>query len=88
MKVKDKLTEALEKVKKELIDYDTRNSQQNDFDLSKSALVNIKMELEKMYEIMDKSKYEPSYSRFLLDYPETELIEYLINVAYLYKQNT
>ena len=82
--LKNKLIEALKKVEKEITAYDTKNCH-NDFELSKSALINIRMELERMYEVMDNSKYEPSYSRFLLDYPETELINYLIDIAYMYK---
>jgi len=35
---------------------------------------------------MDKSKYQPSYSRFLLDYPDTQLTRYLIEVSYLYEK--
>lgn len=86
MKLRDKLIEALDRVKKELLDYDIKDH--DSYDLSKSALYNIKSELEKMLNTMNKSKYQPSYSRFLLDYPETELTKYLIEVSYLYKQKT
>ena len=81
MTLKEKLTEALEKIEEEISDYDIKNC-----NLPKSALINIKLELEKMYEVMDQSKYKPSYPRFLLDYPETEFTNYIIEVAYLYEK--
>ena len=84
MELKNMLIEALSKVEKELADYDIKDNK--NCNLSKSALFKIKLELKKMLVIMDKSKYQPSYSRFLLDYPDTQLTRYLIEVSYLYKK--
>ena len=86
MELENMLTEAISKVEKELTYYDAKDHK--DCDLSKSALLTIKSELEKMQATMDKSKYQPSYSRFLLDYPDTPLTRFLINVAYMYKKRT
>ena len=51
-------------------------------------LFNIKLELEKMLAVLNKSKYLPSYPRFLLDYPENDLINFLLDVSYKYKKMT
>ena len=53
-----------------------------------AMLLNIKLELTKMLEILDKTKYQPSYPRFLLDYPDTKLADILLDVSYKYKKMT
>lgn len=85
MDVKKKIVEAIAKVETEIMNF---KSGDNEYELSKSFLINVKSELEEMNKFNDKSKYQPSYPRFLLDYPETDLINYLIEVSYLYKQYT
>ena len=56
--------------------------------LPKSVLVNVKNEILTMISILDKRKYKPNYPRFILDYPESELQNLLIDVSYLYNKNT
>ena len=83
----DKLiTEALDKVNKE--NENSRIGKDTDRELPIAMLLNIKLELTKMLEILDKTKYQPSYPRFLLDYPDTKLADILLNVSYKYKKMT
>ena len=80
----DKLiTEALDKVNKEI--EKSRIGKDTDRELPIAMLLNIKLELTKMLEILDKTKYQPSYPRFLLD---TKLADILLNVSYKYKKMT
>lgn len=56
----DKLiTEALDKVNKEI--EKSRIGKDTDRELPIAMLLNIKLELTKMLEILDKTKYQPSY---------------------------
>ncbi|MDO4690214.1 MAG: hypothetical protein Q4A58_02840 [Fusobacterium sp.] len=57
------------------------------YDIGKNALLNIKKEIIKMSEILDSNKYKPIYGRFLLDFPQTKLVAYLLEVAYFYNEN-
>lgn len=83
----DKLiTEALDKVNKEI--ENSRIGKDTDGELPIAMLLNIKLELTKMLEILDKTKYQPSYPRFLLDYPYTKLADILLDVSYKYKKMT
>lgn len=83
----DKLiTEALDKVNKEI--EKSRIGKDTDRELPIAMLLNIKLELTKMLEILDKTKYHPSYPRFLLDYPDTKLADILLDVSYKYKKLT
>ncbi|WP_315281102.1 hypothetical protein [Prevotella pallens] len=83
----DKLiTEALDKVNKEI--ENSRIGKDTDRELPIAMLLNIKLELTKMLEILDKTKYQPSYPRFLLDYPDNKLADILLNVSYKYKKMT
>ena len=83
----DKLiTEALDKVNKEI--ENSRIGKDTDGELPIAMLLNIKLELTKMLEILDKTKYQPSYPRFLLDYPGTKLADILLDVSYKYKKMT
>ncbi len=77
---------ALEKVDKKI--EDSRISKCADEGLPMTMLFNIKLELEKMLAVLNKSKYLPSYPRFLLDYPENDLINFLLDVSYKYKKMT
>lgn len=80
------ITEALEKVNKEI--ENSRIGKDTDRELPMAMLLNIKLELTKMLEILDKTKYQPSYPRFLLDYPDAKLADILLNVSYKYKKMT
>lgn len=80
------ITEALEKVNKEI--ENSRIGKDTDRELPIAMLLNIKLELTKMLEILDKTKYQSSYPRFLLDYPETNLVDILLDVSYKYKKMT
>jgi hypothetical protein len=82
--VRLKCKDALDKIEQILL----KPKEIEECNISKSALLNIKYELEIMTKILDKHKYLPAYSRFLLDYPESDLINFLIETAYLYKQKT
>ncbi|MBF1477775.1 hypothetical protein [Prevotella pallens] len=83
----DKLiTEALDKVNKEI--EKSRIGKDTDRELPIAMLLNIKLELTKMLGILDKTKYHPSYPRFLLDYPDTKLADILLDVSYKYKKMT
>ncbi len=83
----DKLiTEVLDKVNKEI--ENSRIGKGTDRELSIAMLLNIKLELTKMLGILDKTKYHPSYPRFLLDYPDTKLADILLDVSYKYKKMT
>ena len=87
--VKEKCNKALTEIEKELksggkeiiyLGYD--------LSLPKLALLNIERELKMMLKILDKNKYVPSYTRFLLDFPTTPLIELLFETACIYKRYT
>ena len=83
----DKLiTEALVKVKE--VSEHSRIGKDTERALPIAMLLNIKLELTKMLEILDKTKYQPSYPRFLLDYPDTKLADILLDVSYKYKKMT
>ena len=58
-------------------------------DLNISMLLKVRNELVKMQSATDKSKYSPTYGRFILDWPdEYGLINYLLGVSYEYKKRT
>lgn len=84
--LKDTLLSTLSLVENQLKLYDTQSTEEHS--LSKEAYFKIKLELERMIVAMDKSQYLPAYPRFLVDYPETELINTLLKAAYLYKTKT
>jgi hypothetical protein len=58
-------------------------------DLNIPILQKVAGEIQKMASELDKSKYKPSYPRFLLDWPDEHgLVEYLIQVSYEYSKRT
>jgi len=81
--IKIRCVEAINKINIALSKKDS-----SEYALSESMLLNIKIEVEIMLQKMNKDEYSPSYPKFLLDYPITELIDYLIETAYLYKRKT
>ena len=57
----------------------------NPADLSVPLLQNVKSELTRMTEVLQPSKFKPSYPRFIMDWPdEYGLVSYLSEVAYQY----
>lgn len=58
-------------------------------DLSIGTLENVKRDLERMLQALDKTKFSPSYSRFILDWPDEHgLIDFLLGVSQNYKRWT
>lgn len=80
------LLNALSEVEKEINNYNIQNIE--DMNLSQSAYLKIKKELEQMILVGNNALYIPTYPRFLLDYPETELTKLLLEASYLYKKKS
>lgn len=90
--VKSKCEEAIKKIEAELLKPDKKVTKYDyeigNFDIPKGMLSYIKDELKIMIKILDKNKYAPQYSRRLLEYPDTEIKDILMQAEYLYMRKT
>lgn len=58
-------------------------------DLNIPVLHQVREEIEQMKTALDKSKFQPIYGRFILDWPDDHgLVEFLLNVAQRYNSGT
>ena len=64
-----------------------RNGQPEDLNIQ--VLQQIREEIEQMKAALDKSRFQPGYGRFILDWPDDHgLVEFLLNVAHRYSRVT
>ncbi len=76
---------SLRNTLKRVVDAINRHEKRQAAPLSLQILIQVKKELEEMIEVMNPKVYQPSYPRFILDWPDEEgLIDELINASYLY----
>ena len=87
LEVENKCKEAIEK----LDDILSKNDNEiNKLGVRREHLVQIKREIKKMKQILNKEEYKPNYSRYLLDfqYADENLTDYLIEISSFYKKYT
>jgi len=85
--VKIKCQEAIDKINKIL---SQNEEKRNKYGLRDEHFFQIKKELKKMKQILNKDEYVPSYGRYMLDfqYVDENLFKYLSEVSYFYKKYT
>ena len=77
--------QAISQLDKAISNRDKSNSEE----ISLDVLLSIKKEIVKMQNVLDSSKYMPTYGRFLVDYPdESGLVDFLLRVSQEYKKRT
>ena len=90
--VKLKCEEALGKIEKILLEpekiYSKKDFLEYNFDIGKPLLLLIKRQIIMMLKILDKEKYDPNYTYYLREYPDTEMVLYLLEVAHYYRKYT
>ena len=76
--VADCCKRALERVEQAILNHQRGHPE----DLDITTLEQVAKELGKMAQALNKTKYQPAYARFLLDWPDEHgLVEYLIGVS-------
>ena len=71
-------------------EYTKNEEKRNKYGLRDEHFFQIKKELKKMKQILNKDEYVPSYGRYMLDfqYVDENLFKYLSEVSYFYKKYT
>ena len=84
--VKIKCEEELTKIDKILLSEEL----QKKYGIYNRILKEIKTEIEKMKQILNKDKFSPIYGKFITDIPyaDEKLINYLLNISTFYKKYT
>lgn len=85
--VEVKCEEALKKIDEILAELEEKKKK---YGLSDNILIEVKKEITKMKEVLDKNRYKPIYGRFITDYPteNSELVDYLLEISVFYKKYT